>query len=149
MNEGVSNNNTNERSLKLLQLRRLVFDFLEDGPARLNRTNMMIGEPQPDLTAVLGMIPSDQIPNAIMFLTARLINGAPVQVSPPVDVKPEPLLTVPEVAQQLRLAKGFVYELIRQGQITAIRNGKRHIRVTRRAVDAYVNRQSTGIDPRK
>jgi excisionase family DNA binding protein len=108
-------------------------------------TNGAIG----NLSAILGLIPPGQIPAAIAWLSSRLMNSAPAQASPPVDVKPEPLLTVPEVAQQLRLAKGFVYELIRQGQIAAIPSGKKHIRVTRQAVEAYKNRHSTGIDLRK
>jgi excisionase family DNA binding protein len=48
------------------------------------------------------------------------------------------LLSVPQVAALLALPKGRVYELIRQGQISAIRIGEKNVRVPRAGLREWV-----------
>lgn len=45
------------------------------------------------------------------------------------------VLKVREVAQELRCSKNTVYDLIRSGQLRALRLGERNIRITREEVD--------------
>jgi len=48
-------------------------------------------------------------------------------------------LTVPEVAEYLRLPRTRAYELIAQGHIPAVRVGERSIRVSRRELEAFLS----------
>ena len=61
------------------------------------------------------------------------------------DVQPA-LLTVGEAAQALRIGRNTCYELIRQGQIPAIRIG-RLIRVPRFGLESWLSRQAGLPDP--
>jgi excisionase family DNA binding protein len=45
------------------------------------------------------------------------------------------VLKVREVAQELRCSKNTVYEMVRSGQLKALRLGDRNIRITREEVD--------------
>ncbi len=49
----------------------------------------------------------------------------------------ERLLTVPEVAKLLGFARGYTYELLRRGEIRALRHGK-HWRVSPAAVTEFI-----------
>lgn len=51
------------------------------------------------------------------------------------------LMRVSEVAQELRLARSFVYELIQSGQLPAVRIG-RSIRVPRAELEAWVRERA-------
>jgi excisionase family DNA binding protein len=53
-----------------------------------------------------------------------------------------PLLSLPEVAARLRLPKGRVYELARQGRLPAVRIGK-YVRVQREQLEAWIAKQHT------
>ncbi|SRR6266571_4663246 len=55
------------------------------------------------------------------------------------------LLTVPEVAERLKLKSPYVYDLIRQGRLTAVRIGK-YVRVSRTAVAAWHSHSQRHID---
>lgn len=50
------------------------------------------------------------------------------------------LYTVPEVARILRVKKGFVYELITQGKLKALRLSKNRIRVPEEALRELIER---------
>ena len=51
------------------------------------------------------------------------------------------LLKVPQVAQELRISERSVFRLIANGELEALRIGKKSLRVTRDALRAYVARQ--------
>ena len=76
--------------------------------------------------------------------------GAPVRrATTEVDVRDfsEPLLTVGEVAQLMRVSNMTVYRLIKSGQLSAIRVGKNY-RIRRADVSRYLNERAvtTGDD---
>lgn len=74
------------------------------------------------------------------------VGGANIAVAPcPNCVKnndgmsdPDRLLTVPEVADTLRLSQRRVRQLIAERELTAIRVGRNAIRVPARVLDAYI-----------
>lgn len=47
-------------------------------------------------------------------------------------------LTVPEVAEELRIPRTRCYELIQQGSLPAVRIGERSIRVNRQELDRFL-----------
>jgi excisionase family DNA binding protein len=53
----------------------------------------------------------------------------------------EPLLTVAEVAQAMRVSNMTVYRLIKSGQLAAIRVGKNY-RIRRRDVERYLSERA-------
>jgi excisionase family DNA binding protein len=77
-------------------------------------------------------------------LWRRLLLQPPVTQSRPPDAK---FLTVSEVADALRFSRGHVYELIRAGDLQAVKNG-RAVRVTPDALTAWQSRhQRPALDP--
>ncbi len=56
------------------------------------------------------------------------------------DERPQ-VLTVPEVAEILRVGRNLVYRMIERGEIPAIRVGRK-IRVPRLALDRYLDRST-------
>jgi excisionase family DNA binding protein len=52
--------------------------------------------------------------------------------------KQETWLTVPEVADELRIPRTRTYELIQRGALPAVRIGKRSIRVNRRELERFL-----------
>ena len=70
---------------------------------------------------------------AKLWISALASNQVPLKVAP----EPAPqLLTVKEAAAHLRFTPGHVYELVRSGQLRAIRHG-RTIRITREALTEW------------
>lgn len=57
----------------------------------------------------------------------------------------EPLLTVGEVANVMRVSNMTVYRLIKSGQLSAIRVGKNY-RIRRGDVDRYLTERAVRID---
>jgi len=53
------------------------------------------------------------------------------------------LLTVAEVAQQLRVVPITVYRWIQRGELEAVRLGGRHLRVRQEAVDGLITENNT------
>jgi excisionase family DNA binding protein len=47
-------------------------------------------------------------------------------------------LTVPEVAEELRIPRSRAYELIQRGDLPAVRIGERSIRVNRRELERFL-----------
>ena len=54
------------------------------------------------------------------------------------------LLTVPEAASLLRIGRNTCYELIRRGELPAVRLGERIIRIPRFGLEAWIVRE-TGL----
>jgi excisionase family DNA binding protein len=79
-----------------------------------------------------------QLSAAAGELAARLLAA-----SPAAQPEQERLLTVAEAAVRLKLTKGYVYELIKNGNIAVIRAGK-HIRIERTALEAFIASSSNG-----
>ncbi len=48
------------------------------------------------------------------------------------------VLTVPEVAEELRVSRNRAYELIARGYLRGVRVGERQIRVRRRDLNGYL-----------
>jgi excisionase family DNA binding protein len=94
---------------------------------------------QADIPAALAQIAAAQ-----SSLASRLLSNS-TQPETKAGPSPEKLLTVPEVADQLGLVKGYVYELVRNGQIVAIRSGK-YVRIRPAAIEQFLARCSTGLD---
>jgi excisionase family DNA binding protein len=57
----------------------------------------------------------------------------------------EPLLTVAEVAQVLRVSNMTVYRLIKGGQLAAMRVGKNY-RIRRMDVERYLSQRAVGAE---
>ena len=58
----------------------------------------------------------------------------------------DPLLTIPEVAETLRRSRSSVYELIKSGDIPAVKIGRRGVRVRRATLDVFIeSRESRGV----
>lgn len=57
----------------------------------------------------------------------------------------EPLLTVGEVAQVMRVSNMTVYRLIKSGQLSAVRVGKNY-RIRRRDVERYLNERAVRFE---
>jgi excisionase family DNA binding protein len=58
----------------------------------------------------------------------------------------EPLLTVGEVAQVMRVSNMTVYRLIKAGQLSAIRVGKNY-RIRRSDIERYLNDRAVVVPP--
>jgi excisionase family DNA binding protein len=87
-----------------------------------------------------------QVAAALSALAARWPGGV-VLMQP--ECVPEPpdqtsLLTVPEVAKKLKLAKSYVYELVRCGRLPALRFGK-YRRITPSALERFIAQHEGGI----
>lgn len=52
------------------------------------------------------------------------------------------MYTVPEVARILRVKKGYIYELIYQGRLRAIKLSERRIRVPQKALEEFIEKES-------
>jgi excisionase family DNA binding protein len=70
-------------------------------------------------------------------LWARMLSvPVPAAREPGIDVGEE-ILTVPEVAAELRFTRGYVYEAVRRGDLTAVRKGK-YVRIRRTDLRAWL-----------
>ena len=102
--------------------------------------------------AVVASLSADEIPAVLAHveelrvrLWRRLL--VPPHV-PEASLRPATLMTVAEVADALRFSRGHVYELIRSGDLQAVKNG-RAVRVTADALSAWQARhQGTSLDTR-
>ena len=54
------------------------------------------------------------------------------------EAKTHEWLTVPEVAQELRIPRSRAYELCARGELPAVRIGERSIRVNRRELERFL-----------
>src|SRR5436190_13696309 len=103
-----------------------------------------------DAIAAVDFLSADEIPAMLAHveelrarLWRRLLVPPPVPKSSPSESK---LMTVAEVADALRFSRGHVYELIRSGDLQAVRNG-RAVRLTVDALSAWqVRHQRTPLD---
>ena len=57
------------------------------------------------------------------------------------------LLTIPEAAALLRIARNTCYELVQQGKLPAVRLGERIIRIPRFGLEAWLARQAGLPEP--
>ncbi len=57
------------------------------------------------------------------------------------EAKEHDWLTVPEVAEELRIPRTRCYELISVGELPAVRIGERSIRVNRRELQEFLLRE--------
>ena len=72
---------------------------------------------------------------------------APAVREPSIDAGDE-LLTVPEVAAELRFTRSYVYEAVRRGDLAAVRKGK-YVRVRRADLRAWLDGNAPrGLDAR-
>jgi excisionase family DNA binding protein len=96
-----------------------------------------------DIPALLGAL--EQIRAA---LWARML-CAPAPVARDPDGTPgDRLLTVAEVAAEVRFTPGYVYEAVRRGQLSAVRKGK-YVRIRRADFRAWLDGlPAKGLDPR-
>jgi excisionase family DNA binding protein len=54
------------------------------------------------------------------------------------ETKTHEWLTVPEVAEELRIPRSRAYELIQSGDLPAVRIGERSIRVNRQELERFL-----------
>lgn len=54
------------------------------------------------------------------------------------ETKTREWLTVPEVAEELRIPRSRAYDLVAQGALPAVRIGERSIRVNRRELERFL-----------
>lgn len=54
------------------------------------------------------------------------------------ETKTREWLTVPEVAEELRIPRSRAYELVAQGHLPAVRIGERSIRIHRRQLEEFL-----------
>ena len=50
--------------------------------------------------------------------------------------------TVSEVAKMLRVKKGYVYELVAQGRLQALKLSERRLRISREALEEFVRQET-------
>lgn len=50
--------------------------------------------------------------------------------------------TVSEVAKMLRVRKGYVYELVAQGRLRALKLSERRIRVSQEALEEFIRQET-------
>lgn len=94
-----------------------------------------------DVPALLGAL--EQVRAA---LWARMLR-APAPVARDPDGS-EQLLTVAEIAAELRFTVDYVYDAVRRGQLSAVRKGK-YVRIRRADLRAWLDGfSSRGLDPR-
>jgi len=55
-----------------------------------------------------------------------------------VETKAREWLTVPEVAEELRIPRSRAYDLVQRGDLPAVRLGERTIRVNRRELERFL-----------
>jgi excisionase family DNA binding protein len=67
-------------------------------------------------------------------LTVRLLGALASSARPS---EPGPLLTIPEVAERLRVPESYAYEMARTGRLPSVRFGK-YVRVDPEALDAWI-----------
>jgi len=119
----------------------------------------MLMEGKPDLLLVVADpgrivdLQADDIPTflgALEQLRASLW-ARMLYVSMPVTREPDAgneLLTVPEVARELRFTRGYVYEAVRRGDLAAMRKGK-YVRIRRSDLRAWLDGNTKrALDPR-
>jgi excisionase family DNA binding protein len=76
----------------------------------------------------------------------RLIGGSRVETPAPVQDVAGEVLTVPEVARELRFTRAYVYEAVRRGDVAAVRKGK-YVRIQRTDLRAWLEgRPVKGLD---
>jgi excisionase family DNA binding protein len=54
------------------------------------------------------------------------------------DIKTRDWLTVPEVAEELKIPRSRAYDLVAQGSLPAVRIGVRSLRVNRRELERFL-----------
>jgi excisionase family DNA binding protein len=103
----------------------------------------------PDLALVLADpqraadLRPDEIPSLLGMLErvraalwAQMVR-APAVVRPETSSDGHELLTVPEVAAELRFTRGYIYEAVRRGELPAVRKGK-YVRLRRADLEAWL-----------
>lgn len=78
-----------------------------------------------------------QLAALIVLLESSAVAITPVSKVAPPEPRAERLLTVPATAERMGFAKSYIYEIIRRGELRAVRRGK-YIRVRESAVDEWV-----------
>ena len=87
-------------------------------------------------------IPKREIPGiigALESIKAKLFLQLCQPVQDGTSKMPEQLLTVPEAAERLRLTKQYVYSLIRQRELSAVRQG-RYVRLRESDLNAWMSK---------
>jgi len=99
--------------------------------------------------ARLTELPAEQRRRLVARLAAMILvleSGEDAPAPPPAAERPEQhddrLLTVEEAAKHMGFAKSYVYEMIRRGDLQAVRRGK-YVRVRQSAIDDWITRHET------
>ncbi|MGH7307077.1 MAG: helix-turn-helix domain-containing protein [Candidatus Rokuibacteriota bacterium] len=87
-----------------------------------------------DVPALLGAL--EQVRTALWAQMMRVPTPTPREP----DVGDE-ILTVPEVARELRFTRGYLYEAVRRGDLAAVRKGK-YVRIRRADLRAWLDGHS-------
>lgn len=115
----------------------------------------------PDLGLVLGNpgrvadLRADDIPALLgaleevrAALWSRMLCAPAPVARDPAGAAGDQLLTVAEVAAEVRFTPGYVYEAVRRGQLSAVRKGK-YVRIRRADLRAWLDGlPAKGLDPR-
>ena len=118
-----------------------------DGPPELG---LVLADPRrvadvqvDDIPALLGAL--EQVRAALW--SRMLCAPAPVARDPD-GTAGDHLLTVAEVAAEVKFTLGYVYEAVRRGQLSAVRKGK-YVRIRRADLRAWLDGlPAKGLDPR-
>ncbi len=116
-------------------------------------------DPSPDLVRVLlepqriGGLAAADVPTLLgdleqvrAALWNRMIGGFRVDTPAPVKDTTDEILTVPEVARELRFTRAYIYEAVRRGDVAAVRKGK-YVRIRRADLRAWLEgRPAKGLD---
>ena len=62
-------------------------------------------------------------------------------------IESDQLLTAPEVAKLLHISKGMAYTLMQREEIPTVRMGQRVVRVRRKDLDEYINKEKPKSSP--
>jgi excisionase family DNA binding protein len=90
------------------------------------------------ITTIRGLKPGE-LPGLLIAIAAVIAEQKPAPSREPAAGADEPLLTVPQAAALLNYRPSFVYEMVRRGDLAAVKDRK-FVRIRQSAVNEYIAR---------
>jgi excisionase family DNA binding protein len=102
---------------------------------------------EPELVATLAAadvpILLGELERVRVALWDRMLRGSAMREEVPASDSVDEVLTVPEVARELRFTRAYVYEAVRRSDVTAVRKGK-FVRIRRADLRAWLDGPAGG-----
>lgn len=84
-----------------------------------------------------------QLAGLIVLLESSAVPNATARAAPTPEPSAERLVTVPVAAERMGFAKSYVYELIRRGELRAVKRGK-YVRLRQSAIEEWTRAHENG-----